>query len=317
MAGPDDIKAQRDLETQRSKEAFQNSIKEQAAKLDLIHTYDEEIKRLAIVREMLQQKGKTTLLVDAEEYDFQRRIIQQWDAAVSKVGTFSQRMKGLFNELALEGQNFSGKMFESFHKAINDVETQLAKLVVTGKANFKEILQSMEESIVKAGIQKGVGAIAGAIGLNIPGLGAKADGSSSNPFYVKNVDAGVGGLLGAGGGQPNGGFLSGLFGGGGSSGGGFFSTLLGGLGFGGFLEGGGDVAPGKAYVVGEKHPEFFVPKQAGQVAPSLSVGRSTNHTSIVHMHIHGVSDFDSFKRSQGQIMAGMQRQIAIAHARNS
>jgi hypothetical protein len=310
----------RELEKRKSDEAFQNSISQEAARYDLTQSYSLEIEKLNLLREKLQENNRSTLLIDAAEYDAQRRNIEQWDAAVAKIGTFSQRFKGLMNELALDGQNFSGKVFDSFHKAIDDVETQLAKLVVTGKANFKDILKGMEESIVKAGIQKGVGALAGAIGLNIPGLGAKADGSSSNPFYVKNVD-GVSGLLGAGsGGVPNGGFLSSLFSGGGSSsGGGFFSSLLGGLGglFGGFLAGGGDVTPGKAYVVGEKHPEFFVPKQAGQVAPSLSVGGTTQHTSIVHMHIHGVTDFDSFKRSQGQIMAGMQRQMAISHARNS
>jgi hypothetical protein len=40
--------------------------------------------------------------------------------------------------------------------------------------------------------------------------------------------------------------------------GGFFSIFS--L-FGGFLAEGGDVTPGKAYVVGEEHPEFFIPKE--------------------------------------------------------
>jgi hypothetical protein len=322
LADEGQVNRVRDLEKQKSDQAFRNSIAEQASKFDLVQSYNLEIERLSILKEKLQEYGRSTLLVDTAIYDANNKTIQQWDASVAKIGTFSQRMKGLMNELVLEGQNFSGKMFDSFHKAIDDVETQLSKLVVTGKANFKEILQGMEESIVKAGIQKGVGAIAGAIGLNIPGLGMKRDGSSAgSALYVTMAEGGVGGLLGAAGssGTPNGGFLSGLFSGGGSSGGGFFSSLLGGIGslFGGFLEGGGDVTPGKAYVVGERHPEFFVPKQAGQVAPSLSVGSTTHHTSIVQMHIHGVTDFDSFKRSQGQIMAGMQRQIAVAHARNS
>jgi Phage-related minor tail protein/Lambda phage tail tape-measure protein (Tape_meas_lam_C) len=315
------VNRQRDLEKRRSDESFRNSITEQASKFDLTQSYNLEIEKLSELREKLQEYGRSTLLVDAAVYDANNKMIQQWDAAVAKVGTFSQRFKGLMNELALEGQNFSGKVFESFHKAIDDMETQLTKLVVTGKANFKEILQGMEESIVKAGIQKGIGAIAGAIGLNIPGLGAKADGSSNNPFYVKIADGGLGGLIGGGGSnaEPNGGFLSGLFSGGGSSGGGFFSNLLGGLGglFGGFLEGGGDVTPGKAYVVGEKHPEFFVPKQAGQVASSLKMGGDTNHTSIVHMHLHGVTDADSFRRSGPQIMAQLHRVNALAYARNS
>ena len=76
------------------------------------------------------------------------------------------------------------------------------------------------------------------------------------------------------------------------------------------------MTPGKAYVVGEKHPEFFVPKQAGQVAPSLKMGGDTVHHTTVNFHVHGVQDVDSFRRSQSQIFGDMHRQMTIAHARN-
>lgn len=39
--------------------------------------------------------------------------------------------------------------------------------------------------------------------------------------------------------------------------------------FGGFRERGGDVAPGRAYVVGERRPEVFVPHEAGTIVPSV------------------------------------------------
>lgn len=49
--------------------------------------------------------------------------------------------------------------------------------------------------------------------------------------------------------------------------------------FGGFREGGGDVQSGKAYVVGEKRPELFVPKTSGTIIPSVpSMGRSGGTT---------------------------------------
>lgn len=57
--------------------------------------------------------------------------------------------------------------------------------------------------------------------------------------------------------------FGGLFGGGGKGGG-----LLGGL-FGGFREKGGSVQAGRAYVVGEKRPELFVPNQSGTIIPKL------------------------------------------------
>jgi hypothetical protein len=37
-------------------------------------------------------------------------------------------------------------------------------------------------------------------------------------------------------------------------------------------EGGGDVAAGKAYVVGEKRPELFVPSSSGRIEPSVPSG---------------------------------------------
>jgi hypothetical protein len=85
--------------------------------------------------------------------------------------------------------------------------------------------------------------------------------------------------------------------------------------FGGMLAGGGDVSPGKTYIVGEDHPEFFSPKAAGRVAPSL---KFTGHAPapVINFHVNGVSDFDSFKRSQQQIGAGLAQQLAIAGSRN-
>jgi hypothetical protein len=51
------------------------------------------------------------------------------------------------------------------------------------------------------------------------------------------------------------------------SGGGFFSRL-----FGGFRANGGPVSPSKAYVVGERGPEMFVPSGAGQIIPNDKIG---------------------------------------------
>lgn len=59
-----------------------------------------------------------------------------------------------------------------------------------------------------------------------------------------------------------------LFSGGGSSGGCFLGSLFSGI-FGGFREDGGPVQAGKAYVVGEKRPELFVPRQSGTIVPEV------------------------------------------------
>jgi len=340
----------RELEKKKSDQAFQNSISEQAAKYDLIHAYDEEMERLERLRQKLIEKHSSTMLIDAQEYDTQRRAIQQWDEAALKVGSYGDKFRAVMNQVILDGQNFGQKLAQSIGKAIDGLSSSLAKFIVTGKGGFKQLFQSLEEEILKASIQKGFSALLGKLfgggdkgagaggsdqgvgGLlgKIPviggalsklgglfGLGGgpgKADGSKSNPFYV----------VSAGGEQGGPGGLSGLlssFGGGGEggdSGGGGAGGFLGLLGsFAGFLADGGDVTPGKAYVVGEKHPEFFLPKQPGHVTPSLKMGGDTvHHQTTVNFHVHGVQDVDSFRRSQSQIFGDMHRQMTIAHARN-
>jgi hypothetical protein len=55
-----------------------------------------------------------------------------------------------------------------------------------------------------------------------------------------------------------------------------FGDSLGALGalFGGFREQGGPVSPGRAYVVGEKRPEVFVPSTSGYILPRVPQGGS-------------------------------------------
>ncbi len=63
--------------------------------------------------------------------------------------------------------------------------------------------------------------------------------------------------------------LTSLFGGGSGGGGGLLATL-----FGGKRESGGPVSAGKAYIVGEKRPELFVPTQSGTILPQVPSGPS-------------------------------------------
>lgn len=50
--------------------------------------------------------------------------------------------------------------------------------------------------------------------------------------------------------------------------------------FGGFRAGGGPVSPGKAYVVGERRAELFVPKVPGTILPSLNGGQQSVHVTV-------------------------------------
>jgi hypothetical protein len=142
--------------------------------------------------------------------------------------------------------------------------------------------------------------VAGAFGMK---GGSKPDGTASNPLHVVVV-SGVPGVAGAGAvpGLPQ-----------------VMHSVSGSLGqvfgkiFGGFLAGGGDVSPGKAYVVGEHHPEFFVPRVRGAVANRISAGGQI----AVHNHFYGLTDVDSFRRSGAQIMGDFHRTASMVMARNS
>lgn len=65
--------------------------------------------------------------------------------------------------------------------------------------------------------------------------------------------------------------------------GGLFGSVASGLFglFGGARAEGGDVQAGKAYVVGEKRPEIFVPGTAGRINPNKGTGQRAGNTYIV------------------------------------
>lgn len=67
--------------------------------------------------------------------------------------------------------------------------------------------------------------------------------------------------------------------------------------------GGGAVNVGGAYLVGERGPELFVPRQAGEITSAQSGAVS------VHFHISG-GDASTIARHQGQIAAAVARAVA-------
>jgi hypothetical protein len=85
--------------------------------------------------------------------------------------------------------------------------------------------------------------------------------------------------------------------------------------FDGFRAMGGDVTPGHSYVVGENHPEVFISKAARSASPSSSAPNGGARQTTVNFHVHGVSDSDSFRRSQSQIYAGLHAQMELARSR--
>lgn len=86
--------------------------------------------------------------------------------------------------------------------------------------------------------------------------------------------------------------------------------------FGGTRATGGPVAGGSAYMVGETGPELFVPNTAGRIIPNAERGDMGHQGGgETNIHFHGVTDADSFRRSQTQI--GAQTAVGIRKAQRN
>ncbi|KRE00087.1 hypothetical protein ASE63_08265 [Bosea sp. Root381] len=105
--------------------------------------------------------------------------------------------------------------------------------------------------------------------------------------------------------------LAGIFGTAGSNGN--VGGLIGGL-ISGFREKGGPVSAGKAYVVGEKRPEVFVPNTAGRILPripSAAGGRSSGSLTLAPTY---QIDARGSQMSEGQFRAILAQNNAMLKA---
>ncbi|MEM8987905.1 MAG: phage tail tape measure C-terminal domain-containing protein [Pseudomonadota bacterium] len=81
------------------------------------------------------------------------------------------------------------------------------------------------------------------------------------------------------------------------------SQVFSNLPFGGARAGGGAVAPGAAYLVGERGPELFTPRSPGRVMP----GGASNLT--VNFNVPPGADAETFRQSEAQIAAMLARAV--------
>jgi len=279
---------QQSVEQQRSADA------RAAAEYSVSVKYDDELQKLQRIREVLQQNGESTLRIDAAIEEAQDRNLKQWDDAAFRVGTFGDKFTAVMNEVQIRADEASKQMAEAWVSAIENVNSELAKLATGQKTDFKKIIISLSEEQTKGELAKADSWIAQQFGLKIPGLEGKPDGSQSKPLHVI-VSGAAGGatpppLAGSSPLQAAASIFNGF-----SSSGRSVTPALGAVAaaqpsqngaladlnaltaaasqlpdlsnFGGFLAGGGDVKSGTSYVVGEKGPEIFTSSTSGRVIP--------------------------------------------------
>ena len=183
-ATPDVVQGVYQNELDKLEQEHAKTVANIAAQYDLNAAYAKQIEELREIEAFLEKQGGDTTGVrtkiaetetqhvialrqqtfDAQNeeifgleriYDAQRRNIEQWDVAANKVGDFGQKFRAVINEIEMDGDNFTGKFFDAMKKGFDGVEDELAKFIVTGKSNFKQLFQSIEQEIVKAELKKG------------------------------------------------------------------------------------------------------------------------------------------------------------------
>ena len=77
--------------------------------------------------------------------------------------------------------------------------------------------------------------------------------------------------------------------------------------FGGGRAGGGFAAAGQRYLVGERGPEMFTPAASGTIAPLGGAFSASGMT--VNISLPGVTDAESFRRSETQLAAALARAV--------
>ncbi|MBZ5566565.1 MAG: hypothetical protein LAN64_01810 [Acidobacteriia bacterium] len=203
----------------------------------------------------------------------------------------------------LEGDNQktiddnSKKLQQSYEKITGQFSDQLNQMLVTGKANWTSFFQSIETDMLKL-IEKRL------FQQLFNGL-TGGEGSGGGGFLSF-----LGGLFGMGGGTGSA-----------AAGSGATGSVGSGLGDWGGLADGGSALPGSTYMVGEEGPEVLkMGASGGTVFPNRALAPidSNNKTfsPTLIFQVNGVSDADSFRKSETQIMADAQRHMMAAYRRN-
>lgn len=257
-----------------------NGIENQAADaqrarelLSPVEQYNEEI--AALKREVIAladaKNGEISygeqLQIMAKEQDAFNKLTDETVNGLLRFGSASDGVKAFFLDMQKQATSTAKIVYDALKQSFDGLSDQLTKLVTGGKTDFgkmfSDIGKEMLQATIKQQLQKGLGGLAGKLGIQLGGAyGGKDDkkplGTEKDPLWVKMAAAagkGAGDASGAsdeefpgendegddgadasgGGGML--GSLTGMFG----KAGGFFSSILGKLGgmFSSIIGGGG------------------------------------------------------------------------------
>ena len=272
-----------DLNNQLQDAKYRQLAAQKALDLETSKGYTDEVNLIKAAMATDADNRDLQLAGMVQLQDAQYKVIKAWDNNALAVGTFGEKFKAVINQLNLESQNAGQKIAASFKTAFDGLSKNFAELVTTGKSNWKQLFTSLEQQIIQT-------------------MASKA----FNDLLTKFM-----GLFSGGGGIGGG-----TSGGGGGGIGGAFGGILSLFGFGGGKAGGGPVAPGVAYLIGEKGPEAFIPRVPGTITPNSATMKATPMQGNVNVHVYGATDPDAFRKASPQIAAAVYSHMRMAAARN-
>lgn len=223
-------------------------------------------------KELLNSPDKAAEIDAAKAADLERYTA----AATRNFEAQRSGMTGLQQAIARyrdDVGNVAGSTRSLVEKTFGGIEDSLVSMATTGKANGKELVNSLLAEFVR------LNAVRPLLASLVGGMAGAGGGGSLLAGLVGSMIGGSG--------------LSGMFG---TSGTASLASSMGGDSLNNFLAlsnnfagaraAGGDVEPGRRYLVGEYGPEPFVPRVAGTILPARALAAQGGPQVVLNQTIH-------------------------------
>jgi tape measure domain-containing protein len=242
-------------------------------------------------RHDLMKEGRT---LGAEEIAQLRELVGlQYELGEMSMST-SETIHQTLKDWSKDAMDLGKQVADEFIKGFEAMEDAVVEFAMTGKVSFKDFANSVIEDIIRILVRTQItGPLAGMLSGMFGGTSSPVQaGSATAAEYMHSSNSSSGGWLGS--------ILSGL------------GNILSGA----FAEG-GTAYPNRAYLIGERGPELFVPSTSGTVISNdnLMGGRSSVVNVSVQVNVdksgNAVSEVstDNNYKELGDRMARVAREV--------
>lgn len=172
-------------------------------------------------------------------YDAKKKTL---DMEQQRRESFSEGWRNAYRKYAEESQNYAKQGEESFTLVVDNMNEALANFVNTGKVNFKGLVQSIIQGLIRIQLQMQMSRLFSMAGMALFGGGGGAATTAGGTPMIGDFGFSTGGVATA----ADGGYISG-------------PTL-----------------------VGENGPELFIPRTAGTIIPNQQMAGMTGTPQVVY-----------------------------------